>query len=254
MQINLSEISYQHRFNGASLLIAKANRLLDSTGTSGGELTPKELKVIRMAVAYFDMALSLQKPYDPNYPTVINWKCLALIRLGQFETAVEWYGEIVRLSDATDGKSRRNATALLAEEMIQRYAGRKNEALAPDSDGDARTFDDPPYCMVGGQLCQFLQAGKYKLAHGLLAEPLRLKLTVAVLKQQWLSLLQGTEPEMISVTLEKHLTDWPDRRPDDVGWCYFALAGEGWSEGISLVVGRTPQNLQVVTEVEFGRP
>jgi hypothetical protein len=68
--IDLARIPYQYRFNGASLLIAKANRL--ANGASGS--TETKHKQSLAAVAYFDMALLLMKPYDPNYATIVNWR------------------------------------------------------------------------------------------------------------------------------------------------------------------------------------
>jgi hypothetical protein len=135
--IDLDSIPYKHRFNGASLLIAKANRLW-GMGPSDSYREADEPKLLA-ASAYYDMALALMKPFDSNYSTVLNWKCNVLGALRQYEDAVLWYREIVRISDETDGKAKRNATAALAQKMIHEYAGRKNESLKA-SNPDKTTF------------------------------------------------------------------------------------------------------------------
>jgi len=79
--IDLNSIPYKHRFNAASLLISKANRLgglgLESPDQKGDN------QRLLAAVAYYDMALVLMKPFDPNYSTVLNWKCNTLTASGQ---------------------------------------------------------------------------------------------------------------------------------------------------------------------------
>ena len=249
MKPNLDAIPYKHRFNGASLLISKANRLAD-LGDTKAKVSPKNLLA---AVAYYDMALALTKPFDPNYATAINWKCNALVELGQYEEAGEWYREIVRISDEVDGQAKRNPTAALAEEMIQRYAGRPNEPLEIWED-DTTTFDDPPFCMFAAEFCALLSEKKFKQAHRYLAAPLQESMSVAELKAAWLEMTGAGDAADIAITLEQSLTDWPARKPDDVGWCYFSVAGEEFSEAVSLVVTRMPENWDRITELEFGRP
>jgi hypothetical protein len=247
--INLNSIPYKHRFNGASLLISKAHRLggLVHAGQKGD---PQKLLAV---LAYYDMALALTKPFDPNYSTVVNWKCNVLLSLGQYEDAVGWYREIVRISDEIDGKAKRDATAALAEEMIQKYAGHKNEPLEIRK-ADAAAFDDPPFCMVAKEFCVLLSEGKFKKAHSYLSPALKESFPIPKLKAAWQQMVANENSEDMSLTLVQHMVDWPDRKSNDVGWCYFSVSADGFSEGISLVVSRTPNNFDQITQVEFGRP
>lgn len=245
--INLARIPYAHRFNGASLLIAKANRL------SGGASGATEAKQLLAAVAYFDMALLLMKPYDPNYATIVNWKCNALLKLEQYEEAVAWYREIVRISDETDGQAGRNATAKLAEEMLAKHSGMKNGPLSVDGGIDS-SFDEPPYCIHAEEFCSLLVERKFKKAHAYLAPKLRDEFPVQKLKEAWLSMIGTAESDSLSVLLQQHMLNWPSRKSDDIGWCYFSVSAERVSEGVSLVVARTPNNGYWLTEIEFGRP
>lgn len=249
--IDLGSLPYKHRFNGASLLISKANRLRGmGPPESYGEADGQKLLA---ALAYYDMALALMKPFDPNYSTVLNWKCNVLLTLRRYEDAVIWYREIILISDQIDGKAPRNATAALAEEMIQKYAGRKNDPLEIGSSGDA-TFDDPPYCMVVEEFCLLLSEGKFKKAHLYLSPPLKETFSVAKLKAAWQQMTGKTRSEEIDVELQQHMVDWPGRKPDDVGWCYFSVSAAEFSEAITVVVSRMPDNSDRITQLEFGRP
>jgi len=249
--IDLDSISYKHRFNGASLLISKANRLCGLQGLAIGQKTDD--KTLLAALSYYDMALSLMKPFDPNYATVVNWKCLVLWSLRQFDEAASWYREIVRIADETEGKAARNATAALAEQMIAECEGRGNEPLK-GAVTDATAFDDPPFCMVGEQFCTLLAQKKFKKAHACLSPTLKETVSAAKLKQDWQSMIGNPAAADISISLEQHMLDWPDRRDDDLGWCYFSVSTEELSEAVALVVAKTPQNGYWLRELEFGRP
>ena len=247
--IDLTKVPYTHRYNGASLLVAKANRLADSSSRPG-EAKRRQLV---SAIAYFDMALVLMKPYDPNYATVVTWKCNVLCNLGQYEEAVAWYREIIRISDATDGKVSRNATAKLAEEMIAKYAELKNTSL-PENGGHDTSFDDPPFCMHAEGFCSLLVERKFKKAHAHLAPTLQQKFPLQKLKEAWLTMIGIAKEDSLSVLLQHHMLDWPERKSEDIAWCYFSVSDENISEGISLVVSRTPHHGYWLTDLEFGRP
>jgi hypothetical protein len=249
--IDLDSIPYKHRFNGAFLLISKANRLW-GMGPPDSYREADEQN-LRAALAYYDMALALMKPYDPNYSSVLNWKCNVLRTLRQYEDAVIWYREIVRISDETDGKAKRNADAVLAEKMIHEYAGRKNEPLKV-ANADKTAFDDPPYCMCAEEFCTLLSEGKFKKAHLFLSPTFREAITVSELKAEWQQMTKKTRSEEVSVALQQHIEDWPDRRPDDIGWCYFSVSAAEVNEAITVVVSRMPDNSDRITQVEFGRP
>jgi tetratricopeptide (TPR) repeat protein len=249
--IDLDSIPYKHRFNGASLLIARANRLWGMRPPDSYR-EADEQKLLA-ALAYYDMALALTKPFDPNYSTVLNWKCNVLAALRQYEDAVAWYREIVRISDETDGKAKRNATAALAEKMIHEYAGRKNATLKA-LNLDKTAFDDPPYCMCAEEFCTLLCEGQFKKAHLLLSPALRETFPASRLKMEWKRMIQNASAEECGVVLVQHMTDWPDRKLDDIGWCYFSVSSTEINEAVTLVVSRMPDNSDRISQIEFGRP
>lgn len=158
---------------------------------SSGDGETRDEKALTTALAYYDMALSLQKPYDPNYPTALNWKCNALIKLGRYADAVAWYREIIRISDETNGKHLRDAYAELAEKMIQAYAGRPDESLQEKPGDDGTTFDEPPYCMYAEAFCELLVAQKFKKAHDCLSPSLKKDLSLEKLRGDWLEMSQS---------------------------------------------------------------
>lgn len=247
--VDLNSIPYKLRSNGASLLIAKANRL---SGMTEDDKKPDD-RALFAAIAYYDMALALLKPFDSNYSTVINWKCNALTALGQHKDAADWYREIVRISDETDGKARRNATAEHAEKMLRGCVGRRNEPLAFDGLGVA-DFDEPPHCKFAEEFCNLLTERKFKKAHAYLSPNIRETIPLAKLKDEWQQMTQGALLADIDLSLQQDMLDWPDRKPEAICWLYFSVASEDFSEAVTLVVGRTEYNSYCITELEFGRP
>ena len=248
--VDLNTLPYKHRFNGASLLISKANRLCGMSSAGSEKPNPNALVA---SLAHYDMALALLKPYDANYVTVVNWKCNVLRELRQYEEAVCWYREIVRISDETDGKAMRNATAKVAEEMIREYEGRANEPMIVGSGGEAN-FDEPPYCMYAEEFCALLAEQKFKKAHACMSPVLQESVTVEKLKDGWKKMTQGVKAEELQDELQQRMLDWPSRKADDIGWCYFSVSAEAFNEAVTVVVGRTPHHGYWITELEFGRP
>lgn len=248
--VDLNALPYEHRFKGASLLIAKATRLSEAASTAN---TGRKQEALMAALAYYDMALALMKPYDPNYSTAVNWKCNALVELGQFEEAVSWYREIIRISDETDGIGMRNATAALAERMIHHYEGRVNEPLEKAS-SKMWDLDEPPYCGYAEEFCALLAGQQYKKAHAYLSPALKERVPMNKLKGDWTRMTEGAGMADLGIELQQHILDWPNRKPEEIGWCYFSVSGPTFNEAISVVVGRTPHNAYWITDLEFGRP
>lgn len=249
--VDLNKLPYQQRFNGASLLISKANRLCGMSSSGSGR--QPDQKALLASLAHYDMALVLLRPYDPNYSTVVNWKCNVLRELRQYEEAVAWYREIIRISDETDGRGDRNATAKLAEEMVRDLEGRSNEPLEVASGAD-KTFDDPPFCMFAEEFCTLLCNRQFKKAHACLSPALKERVSLAQLKDDWSQMTQGANPDELALALQQHLMDWPARKAEEIGWCYFSVSTERLNEALSVVVARTPSNGYWISEVEFGRP
>ena len=251
--MELSQIPYQSRSSAADMLISKANRLTELTKiASNTDISPRQRKSVCQGINFYDIALLLMKPFDPGFSTVMNWKCLALIKLGKYSEAVKGYEEIIKISDQTEGKHFRNATARLAEEQIEKY--RKMEDL-PDAGEvleEEDIFNDPPYCTFAYEFCMLLSEGKFKKAYGFLADETKQKYPVKELQSLWNSMLEGADSA--DINLLENMTDWPDRKGSEIGWCYFSVTTADINEAIAVVVRITEFNTFQITEIEFGRP
>lgn len=250
----LSSIPYPYRSSGASLLIAKANKLSELSRLESPALSAKARKSIRAGVAFYEMALILMKPYDPNYQTILNWRAHALIKLGEYKRAVGSWEEILKLSLETEGGHKWNATAQLAKEKIAVFSGKDDEIADDDTEGDLAIFDHPPFCMHAEEFCDLMAKGKFSKAHAYLSPKLRDNVAIASLRSSWLSLFDGEAYGFMDINLVEHLTDWPNRGATDIGWCYFTLGEGSVSEGISMVVSKNQNHGFEISSIEFGRP
>ena len=254
LKINIDRLPYKHRFAAASMLMSKGNRLTDLT-SFGAEKKPskKEIAKLREGLSYYDMALSLLKPHDPNYQTLVNWKCLALISLGQYRDAREWYEELVRADVRSQGEKARSATASLALEQIEALRDKENEPLPDVDPRDVSLFDDPPFCRVAEDFCFQLRDGKFSDAHRFLAPSLREEMTPDVLKRSFRALTGGAKSD-VDVRLERYDLLPADSESNEVGWCYVAVESETASEAISLGFGVAYSHVFEIRSIEFGRP
>lgn len=251
--MNLSHIPYEHRSSAADLLVSKANRLteLNSIG-SIQEISTKQRKAIRKGVDFYEMALGLMKPFDPNYSTITNWRCLALIKLGRFSEAVTQYKEILRISEKTDGKHAPNATAQLAKNQIEKYAAYEDILIDDSEVTDSDLFDDPPYCMFASEFCSLMADQKFKKAYSMLSESAKDQWTPKKLKSAWVSMVEADE--VPDCNFLETMTEWPARKGKEIGWCYFSVATILANEAISVVVATNEYNSFQITQIEFGRP
>ena len=58
-----------------------------------------------------------------------------------------------------------------------------------------------------------------------------------------------TEPIEVGPTMDQ----WPTKQESDVGWVYVSIAGDVYSEAVSVVVTEESGEL-AIRDVEFGRP
>ena len=135
MKLDLSKIPYSHRSAAANLLISKARRFVNLADLDSQKSDDKEIDKARQSVAYYDMALSLMKPHDVNYQTILNLKCLTLIGIGQYEDAAGWYEELIKIAHNSEGPNCINPTVEVAKQQLRRDC-RKEE---PGPSGDRRS-------------------------------------------------------------------------------------------------------------------
>jgi len=235
------------------MLVSKANRLTELNAVVSTEDTAtKQSKALRKGLDFYEIALGLMKPFDPNYSTIMNWRCLALIKQGRYSEAVSGYKEIVSISEKTDGKHLPNATAQLAKDQITKYATLEDIVNDGDNESDVNLFDDPPYCMFAGEFCSLLVDRKFKKAHSLLSEAAKEKWSQKAIQSNWESMVDGVD--LPDCNLLENLTDWPSRKQNEIGWCYHSVTHDLLNEAIAVVVALTKHNTYQITKIEFGRP
>ncbi len=253
MKIDISKLPYSHRFAAASLLMSKGNRLTDFTSLPTNVPDEKQKQRILQGLSFYDMALSLMKPYDANFQTLLNWKCLALISLGQYEDAKKWYEELVRIALESEGADCLGATARLAQDQIAWLAGRDNQPLPEVDQFDVRIFDDPPFCVWAEQVCRLLQDRKFKQVHRCLSPQLRSAMTPTILKSMWSSMLGSSSGDPM-ISLERFELSCQSSGEGHSGWCYFSVTNDEINEAISMEVYRVVSNTYEIRSLEFGRP
>jgi len=253
MEIDVSKIPYKHRFAAASLLMSKGNRLTELMAIATDSSRQKRLKSVLEGLSYYDMALSLMKRMDPNYQTLLNWKCLALISIGQFKDARHWYEELVAIARESEGPNCLGATAQLAIDQLALLADKDNEALPEIDRSDVEVFDDPPFCAWAERFCWLLRDRKYNVAHRCLSASLQQTLTPADLKTQWSSVV-GRSKSGADIVLERFEWSPASENSSQAGWCYFSITSDEFNEAISMSVYKTPANGFEIGSLEFGRP
>lgn len=251
MQIDISKLPYKHRFAAATALMTKGNKL---TGVGKPPPSPTDEKARRKileGLSYYHMALSLIKPHDPNYQTLLNWKCMALISLEQYKSARLWYEELVRIAIQSEGAGQLGPTAEHAQNQVKLLSGKKDAPLPEYKDSEIELFDNPMFCVWGENFCELLANKKYKDAHAYLAEDLGI--TTQQLKKSWLDMLDGSKQD-VHIFLETFEVNSDASNANRVGWCYFVISNDDVNEAIAIDVSKTRDNSYAISSIEFGRP
>jgi tetratricopeptide (TPR) repeat protein len=225
MKIDISKLPYKHRFAAASMLMSKGNRLTELMSLHSNLTEERDVRRVLEGLSFYDMALSLMKPHDPNYQTLLHWKCLALISLGQFEDAKKWYEELLRIAAESEGSNFLSGYSKLAKEQIAVLAGKKNEPLPNIDRFDVELFDDLPFCAWAEQFCWLLRDRKFKQAHRYLSANLANTLTPSDLKKMWSSLVTSSGLD-VDISLERFELGSPSGDKNQIGWCYFTIASD----------------------------
>lgn len=98
-----------------------------------------------------------------------------------------------------------------------------------------------------------LVAGQYEEAYSALSPDLQEKLEVADLEHEYAEMTDyGAGPAELTELMATSET-WPGREPDDIGWAYVAISGDGFNEGIAVVVSKG-SGVPLIRTIEWGRP
>ncbi len=218
MEIKLDAIPYEHRFAAASLLMSRGNKLIEKADSIVHSQRPQFATKVLEAIYFFDMALVLIKPFDPNYQTLLNMKCQALISIGQFEDARRWYEVLLRIAAESDGPGYRSPTTNLALTQLASIAGKTNAPLPSADEFQRQLFDTPPFCAWAQEACRLLRDGQLKQFQQCLSAELRESNPVERIKSALGSLAQHPKAGL-HLRLEKYEWRTQEASPMCVGWC-----------------------------------
>ena len=73
------------------------------------------------------------------------------------------------------------------------------------------------------------------------------------LEAEFMEMIEYGDGPVTCVELMNEKVSWSARQEDDIGWAYVALAGEGFSEAVSVVVSKRNGSVKI-TDIEWGRP
>lgn len=110
-----------------------------------------------------------------------------------------------------------------------------------------------PESHVAVDFAKDLAAGEASRAHALLSSKLQAELTPEALTAKYKGMVGPDAKAPTTIDVMTTLETWPDRLPGDAKWVYVAIAGDGYSEGISVVVSQEASRL-AIRSIEWGRP
>ncbi|MEL7185872.1 MAG: hypothetical protein AAFN50_05480 [Pseudomonadota bacterium] len=98
-----------------------------------------------------------------------------------------------------------------------------------------------------------LTNGAYDEAHQMLNPELQKKHSAGELGQTFEAMVEyGSSPAKVDGFIET-MEDWPDKKPDDVGWVYVSVSGVDYAEAVTVIVS-TDRNGMSIRKIEWGRP
>jgi hypothetical protein len=93
----------------------------------------------------------------------------------------------------------------------------------------------------------------YSKAYAMTSQDYRKQMAVNEMQAQFEAIVPRNWGAMGPVEVGQTLSDWPDKRPADLGRAYVSIGGNVYSEAVAVVV--TVENGEAkVRQVEFGRP
>ena len=100
---------------------------------------------------------------------------------------------------------------------------------------------------------EHLILGRYEDAHALLSPDLQDEWPASLLESEFLAMTDyGASPANLA-ELTVTMDTWPRREPNDIGWAYVSISGDGFVEAVTVVVSEA-SGVPCVRELEWGRP
>jgi hypothetical protein len=113
--------------------------------------------------------------------------------------------------------------------------------------------EDSPHGKIAFKFASLLFNGDFDSAYQMLSKSAQAEWSSATLATTYNEMVEYFQGEVIEVQVITTLEDWPDKQPDDIGWAYAAIIGDGDSEAVT-VVACNEDGRDVVRSIEWGRP
>ena len=113
--------------------------------------------------------------------------------------------------------------------------------------------DQTPHGRIALEFAQALIADEFDQAHEMLSSEAKARWDVTALRDAYRNMTEYFEAPPNLAQVMEVMTEWPDKQPGDVGWAYAAIAGEGESEAVTVVIS-SEGGKHLVRNVEWGRP
>jgi hypothetical protein len=114
-------------------------------------------------------------------------------------------------------------------------------------------IDGPAFAQVAVRFAEALVHGHFDAAASLLDAGAHSEWSAGSLQECFAEMVEYFDAPADSVELIETMTDWPEKRPGDLGWAYVAINGESESEAVTVVV-RAEHGTPRIREIEWGRP
>ena len=73
------------------------------------------------------------------------------------------------------------------------------------------------------------------------------------LENEFNEMIEYGEGPVNHIEVMNEMDSWPTKNENDIGWAYVAIAGEGFSEAVAVVISNI-NGATKITSIEWGRP
>jgi len=112
---------------------------------------------------------------------------------------------------------------------------------------------DAVYTKIAFDFASALANNDFKKAHSLLCQDRQEEWTELWLKNNYKAMIEYGEGAANVVEVMEIMTDWPARKASQVMWVYVAIAGDDFSEAVTVIISEN-NGISRIQEIEWARP
>jgi hypothetical protein len=101
------------------------------------------------------------------------------------------------------------------------------------------------HVILADKFARALAEGRFDDANALVADDQKKVLSAAELKKQYEEMIAYGPGQAKHVEVMQTLDVWPEKKKEDIGWVYVAIAGDNFSEGVTVVIKRGDSGLAI---------